>query len=250
MLDATEKLLSFGLLPIRALNYNGRAMDFKKPSYWYTINPHAENRQNTIISLSFSDDGTAQGKIAQVSTGYLAYEKRAELAEANTEDYLDDFEEQLPFLEVDEYTVEERNTIEKPIKEVFTLTFDEDGFSNSETFLDPFFMKIFSINPFKLEERQYPVDFAYSRIYTTRFLMSIPSTHEFVNVPEDQTFSIAGNKAVCGLKIVQQNQQLNLSFKLIINNFHFTAEEYQELKDFFSKLSVLQKNTRLTIKKK
>ncbi|QHI34803.1 hypothetical protein IMCC3317_01470 [Kordia antarctica] len=250
LLDATEKLLSFGLLPIRALNYNGRAMDFKKPSYWLTIAPYAENRQNTIISLSVNDDGIAQGKIAQISTGYLAYEKREELDEQSTESYLDDFEKSLPFLEVEEYTVEERTNVQKPIKELFTLAFDEDGFSSSDTFLDPFFMKIFSTNPFKLEERQYPVDFAYSRIYTTRFLMSLPDTYEFTNIPEDQTFSIADGKAICGMKIVQQNGQLNMSFKLVLNSFYFDADEYQELKEFFKKLAVLQKNTRLTIKKK
>ncbi|MBC8756186.1 DUF3857 and transglutaminase domain-containing protein [Kordia sp. YSTF-M3] len=250
LLDATDKSLSFGLLPIRALNYNGRAMDFKKPSYWYTISPFAENRQNTVVSIAVSDDGSAKGKISQVNTGYLAYEKRNELAEQSTESYLDELETQLSFIEIEEYKAEERSNVEKPIKEIFSFEFDEDGFSNSETFLDPFFMKIFSKNPFKLEERQYPVDFAYSRIYTTRFLMSLPDNYEFTSVPEDQRFSIAGDKAICGLNVVQQNGQLNMSFKLIINNFHFTAEEYQELKAFFSKLSILQKNTRLAIKKK
>lgn len=250
LLDATDKFLSFGLLPIRALNYNGRAMDFKNPSYWFTINPYAENRQNTVISISVTEDGSALGKISQVSTGYLAYDKRKELAEQSTESYLDALENQLSFISVEEYDVEERTNLEKPIKETFSITFDEDGFSSTETFLDPFFIKVFSKNPFKLEERQYPVDFAYSRIYTTRFLLSLPPNYEFSSIPEDQTFIIDGNKAVCELKVVQQNGQLNMSFKLIINNFYFTPEEYQDLKTFFTKLSILQKNTRIAIKKK
>lgn len=250
LLDATEKLLSFGLLPIRALNYNGRAMDFKKPSYWFTINPYQENRQNTIVSVTVSEDGTAKGKISQVNTGYMAYQKRQELLENDTETYLDDFESSLPFLEVSDYEVKERTNVEKPVKEVFTLDFDEDGFSNAETFLDPFFMKVFSKNPFALEKREYPVDFAFSRVYTTRFLMSIPPTLEYANLPENQEFTIGNGKAVCALKIVQQNGQLNMSFKLIINNYYFEPQEYQELKDFFRKLSILQKNTRLIIKKK
>lgn len=250
LLDATEKLLSFGLLPIRALNYNGRAMDFKKPSYWFTINPYQENRQNTIVSVTVSEDGTAKGKISQVNTGYLGYQKRQELLENDTETYLDDFESSLPFLEVSDYEVKERTNVEKPVKEVFTLDFDEDGFSNAETFLDPFFMKVFSKNPFALEKREYPVDFAFSRVYTTRFLMSIPPTLEYTNLPENQEFTIGNGKAVCALKIVQQNGQLNMSFKLIINNYYFEPQEYQELKDFFRKLSILQKNTRLIIKKK
>ncbi|WP_420573154.1 DUF3857 domain-containing protein [Kordia sp.] len=250
LLDATEKLLSFGLLPIRALNYNGRAMDFKNPSYWYTINPFLENRQNTTVRVTVSEDGSAKGQLSQVNTGYLAYQKREQLASKSTEEYLNDFEERLTFLEVDEYNIEDRNKPSKPLKEQFSLEFDEDNFSSSEVFLDPFFLKVFAKNPFKLNERQYPVDFAFPRVYTTRFLMSLPAGYEFSNVPENQQFSIAGEKAICAVKTVQQNGQLNMSFKLILNNFYFEPEEYQELKAFFSKLSILQKNTRLAIKKK
>ena len=249
-LDATDKHLSFGLLPIRALNYNGRAMDFKNPSYWCTINPYDQNRQNTIVTIIVDENGVAKGKLSQTNTGYLAYQKRKELAEQSTEDYLDDFEESLPFLEVEEYDVKDRTNPEKPLKEMFTLTFDEEGFSDGSTYIDPFFIKAFPKNPFRLNERQYPVDFAYSRVYTTRFLLSLPPNFEFENVPEDQNFSLAGGKAVCGLKVIQQNGQLNLTFKLILNNFYFEPEEYQELKEFFGKLSILQKNTRLAIKKK
>ncbi|MGH1384707.1 DUF3857 domain-containing protein [Kordia sp.] len=250
LLDATEKQLSFGLLPTRALNYNGRAMDFKKPSYWFTINPYAENRQSTMVTINVNEDGTAKGKLSQANTGYLAYQKRAALAEQTTEEYLDDFEESLPFLEVSEYDVQERVNVQKPLKEVFTLAFDEDGFANAETFLDPFFLKVFSKNPFTLVKRSYPVDFAFSRVYTTRFLLSLPPNYEFSNVPENQNFTLLGGKAVCGLKVIQQNGQLNLTFKLILNNFYFEPEEYQELKAFFAKLSILQKNTRLGIKQK
>jgi hypothetical protein len=250
LLDATEKNLSFGLLPVRALNYNGRAMDFKKPSYWYTINPNLNNRQNTMVTITLGEDGTAKGKIAQQSTGYLAYSKRNELNEEDPEEYLNNFEEQFDFLEVDAYDVGNLLDLEKPIKESFTVVFDDDTFDGAGAFLDPFFLKVFSKNPFSLKERQYPVDFAYPRVYTTRFLMSIPANYEFINIPEDQNFSILDGKVVCAMKIIQQNGQLNLSFKLVLNSFYFEPEEYQELKDFFGKLSILQKNTRLGIKRK
>jgi len=250
LLDASEKELSFGLLPLRALNYQGRAMDFKKPSYWFTINPYQENRQNTMVTMSINEEGDARGKLLQTNTGYLAYQKRSDLAEQSTEAYLDDLETRLSFLEVSEYKAEHLIDTEKALKEVFTLEFDEDGFSSGETFLDPFFLKIFSKNPFQLTERKYPVDFAFPRMYTTRFLVSLPSNYEFTTIPEDQTFTFANGKAVCGLKTTQEGNQLNLRFKLILNNFYFEPEEYQELKAFFGKLSIVQKNTRLGIKKK
>ena len=54
-------------------------------------------------------------------------------------------------------------------------------------------MKVFSKNPFELEKREYHVDFAFSRVYTTRFLMSIPPTLEYANLPENQEFMVLAN---------------------------------------------------------
>ncbi len=249
LLDATDKYLSFGLLPIRALNYTGRAMDFKKPSYWHTISPYAENRQNTLINVNVSEDGSVKGKISQVNTGYFAYSKRRELSDADEDSYLAEVDLQIPLGEVEEYSVEGRDNTRKPIKEFFVFE-SEDAFSGNNIFLDPFFFKLFPSNPFKLEERKYPVDFAYARIYTSRFVMSIPDSYEYVDIPDDQTFKLAGTKAICGMKTVQKDGQLNMTFKLVINNFYFTPEEYQELKNFFAKLATLETNTRLAIKKK
>ncbi|WP_082113263.1 DUF3857 domain-containing protein [Kordia jejudonensis] len=249
LLDASDKLLSFGLTQVRALNYLGRAMDFKNPSYWHTINPFAENRQNTMINIVVDEDGSVKGKISLVGTGYLAYEKRKELEDTDEDSYLDAVEKRIPFIEVSKYDVEGRTDVNTQIKEFFMLDFIDD-ISSENTYIDPFFFKLFPSNPFRLEERKYPVDFAYPRIYTSRFIMSIPEGYEYVNLPENKTLKLAGTKAICGMKSVAKDGQLNMTFKLVINDFHFKADEYQELKAFFNDLSTLESNTRLTIRKK
>ena len=43
LLDATDKSLSFGMIPFKALNMRIRVMDFKKGSYWHTIVPELRN---------------------------------------------------------------------------------------------------------------------------------------------------------------------------------------------------------------
>lgn len=249
LLDATDKFSSFGLIPVRALNYTGRAMDFKKPSYWHTINPYAENRHNTIINVIVLEDGSTKGKVSQVYSGYLAFDKRKKLADTDEDEYLDAIEKQLSFAEVDAYKVDGRNNTRLPLKEFITLEFN-DQISSKNTYIDPFFFKLFPSNPFQLNKRNYPVDFAYPRIYTARFIMSIPDSYEYIDIPADKTYTLAGTKAICGMKTMVKNGQLNLAFKLVINNFYFTKEEYQELKTFFNNLTTLENNTRLTIRKK
>ncbi|MEM6685724.1 MAG: DUF3857 domain-containing protein [Bacteroidota bacterium] len=250
LLDATEKELPFGMLPIRALNNVGRAMDFKQPSYWGAINPYGENEQNTFISLKINSDGNTEGRITQKSTGYLAYKKRSKQSESATNALLKAIEKDVLLFEIDDYKTEDVAIVESPFQEEFQLVFDEDAFTDTETFFNPFFIKVFSKNPFQADTRQFPIDFAYPRTYTTRVSMSIPENYEFTTIPETQAFIIPGKKASCGVKILQKGGQLNMIFQLKLTSFYFETAEYQEVKKFFTQLSILQENLRITIKKK
>ncbi len=55
-LDATEKLLPFGLLPERCLNGEGRVLDFKKGSYWQQIKPAKKTATTIKVQLSMDED--------------------------------------------------------------------------------------------------------------------------------------------------------------------------------------------------
>lgn len=248
-LDATNKSAPFGILPLRALNYAGRAIDFVAESYWQTIYPNPVNRLNTSITLNFAEDGSMKGKFVNMHTGHIALDRRTVNKDINTEKFLNTLETEHEGLEVVEYSVTNSDQPELPLKELFEFELDLEEI-NGKLFLDPFLFKIFPKNPFTLSERTYPVDFAYPRVYTTRFLVSLPENYEFENLPKDQTFSIGENKSICKFTTVAQDGNLNMTFTLMINEFHYVPDEYETLKSFFNQLVQIQKNTLITIKKK
>ncbi|WP_298514689.1 DUF3857 domain-containing protein [uncultured Kordia sp.] len=248
-LDATDKNAPFGILPLRALNYKGRALDFVAESYWETISPNPINKFITSISIQFDEEGAIKGRFTNMSTGHIALRHRTVADTTRVEDYLNIIETEYPDLEITNYKVLDKETPELPLRESFEFTIDKE-FTNDALFLDPFLFKIFPKNPFTLEKREYPVDFAYPRMYTTRFVVSLPANYSFENLPKDQLFEMPEKKAAYKLTTVEKDGKLNMTFTLMINEFHYLTDEYEVLKSFFRDVVKIQKNTLLTIKKK
>ena len=73
LLDATNKLAPFGLLPYKCLNGFGRAMDFENESYWIDIVPVNDSKTDLSVSLKLNDDGTINGKYKKESLGITLY---------------------------------------------------------------------------------------------------------------------------------------------------------------------------------
>lgn len=248
-LDATDKNAPFGVLPLKALNYKGRALDFVAESYWETISPNPINKFTTSISIKLDEDGAIKGRFQNTSTGHIALDYRTFNDSTTVEDYLNTIESEYENLEITDYELINKKSAELPLKEIFTFEIEKDA-NNTTLFFDPFVYKIFPKNPFTLEKREYPVDFAYPRFYTTRFMVALPENYEFENIPKNQTRELDGKKAAYQLTTLQENGNLTLIFTLLINEFHFVPEEYEVLKSFFREVVKIQKNTLLSIKKK
>lgn len=96
LLDASDKLMPFGMLPYRALNYQGRVMDFKKDSYWETITPQKDNQLFIIANLDLdAKSRKITGSINEMNSGYMAIAHKKEIKNNSEDDYLIDKEKQI-----------------------------------------------------------------------------------------------------------------------------------------------------------
>ncbi|RYF24627.1 MAG: DUF3857 domain-containing protein, partial [Flavobacteriales bacterium] len=76
LLDASEPLTPFGLLPLRCINDQGRVIPLKKPSYW--IDLKASQKSSTVHTLNgvMGEDGKINGTITSYSSGFDALNLR------------------------------------------------------------------------------------------------------------------------------------------------------------------------------
>ena len=247
LLDATQKLNPFGLLPFKCLNSYGRAMDFENDSYWVDIIPTKNNKTSLYASLILNEDGTIEGQLRKVSTGYNALNKRIEYLSKNKDEIADQFENDFSNLIVKNYTLENETAINKPLIEVFDVKMEYDD--ASKIYLTPFFGGAFKENPFKQEQRLYPVNFGYHRRYVLNFSIELPDNYKIESVPPSQIINLAAKGGNFNLKSRKhEDYKLTLYSNLTISKDIFQNNEYSSLKKLFQQTINIQKKP-IVIKK-
>ena len=240
LLDATDKLVPFGLLPFRCLNSFGRVMNFKDPSYWQNIVPENNSKTQLSASLKFNNDCTITGKIRKASFGYEAIFRRKQLQNKNDNDIMSEFESYFSTLEVVSYTINSKNEIDKPLIETIEILIEnEEDFTNY--YLNPFLFEQIKSNPFKLENRLYPVDFGFQRKYIVNLSLNVSEKYTIKSFPKSKALTLPKNSGSFKL-ITQQNGAkilLNSTFK--INKPIFYNSEYVTLKILYNQVIKSQK---------
>ncbi len=250
LLDATNKYLTFGMLPFRTLNHYGRVMDFKNDSYWQNIIPETKNKNQVRSFVKFNlDEQKAFGIIDLITTGYNAVDKRVLLNEYSEEDYLEKWEKDIDGnFEITSYKMMEQRNTDSQVVERFEFEL-QDVIKGDMVYFNPFLIRFFDKNPFTLEERNYPVDFGYNRRYKYDMNIAIPEGYQVHEIPKDQSVKLGEN--LITLKCLYQinNNQIGVSFDLQLNSSHLQAADYDGLKQLFKHVTDVQSNSLLVLKK-
>ena len=237
LLDATDKLLPFGMIPYKTLNGYGRVMNFKKGSYWIDLIPQKSNPINTSLNLKINEDGDFEGLMHKLYYGYKAINKRREMKHVSEEKYLQSIEDSNSKLTINSYENTNLDTIDKPLKELFNITIESENELNTNVvILNPFIISRISENPFKLKERSYDVDFGYPRSIQYALLLTIPKQYKVVSLPKNVAFKLPNNSGVYFFNIEEKNNTINMISRFKILRSHFVPEEYPYLKEFYNQI--------------
>ena len=63
LLDATDPLLPFGMLPFKCLNDKGRVFSLDKPSYWIDLNLPQKEKNTYAFDLTLQSNGKLTGTL-------------------------------------------------------------------------------------------------------------------------------------------------------------------------------------------
>lgn len=239
-LDATDDFLSFGQLPIRCLNGDGRVLNFKKGGYWEEIVTKHRSSSREQVKLKIANSSIT-GQVQTAEKGYFAYKKRIDLFNKSSEEYLDYLETQNPNIEANNLTVEHKGDNEKDLKISYNITL-ENNFDNNTIKFNPFIFNKISKNPFKLRERNYPVDFGYKRSNTYVVNIIIPENLSIKKLPKEKRISLPNNGGRFILNVKSDNSNITVFSKLDFNKAIYSSKEYYYLKEFFNQIIKTQKN--------
>ena len=236
LLDATDKLIPFGMLPTRCLNSYGRVMDFDNGSYWMDIIPENNTKVKVFANLNLNEDGSISGKIRKAYFGYEAVERRKEIQNKSDDKIATELENDFNFVEISNYKVDNKDSINIPLIETFDILMPNE--TDAKTILlNPFFDIRFKSNPFIQKERLYPVDFGYQKNYTINFSLKLPENYNISSFPTDKALTLKNNSASFLLKVDNTNKSMiNLVSSFSINKPIFYKFEYEPLKELFKQI--------------
>jgi transglutaminase-like putative cysteine protease len=248
LLDATDPLLPFGLLPLRCFNDKGRIMNFQEPSAWLDIKASQSERQTVRLLLNIEESGKTKGNAIILSSGYEAYNKRKAIKKFNSiDEYVENLDERYPRVKFINSKISDLDSLEKPVTESFEL--DINSADNGLIHINPFFLNKIAENPFKLTERLYPVDLGAPIDTRITMQLKFPESMEVVSKPQSLALALPNN----GGKVITQTSldgnSILLTYRFELTKSVYTSDEYYYLKELYNKIIDLQQ-TDITLRKK
>ncbi len=246
-LDATDPYLSFGELPFRCLNQYGRLFDFKYASYWEDIKVQKFSTRQYRVQLALNEDTKLAGTVDSKISGYPSHGRKRFYNE-NSSQYIDRVKDSYKYATVNKHEVKTTLKNDYEFKETSEITF-EDDFVGDKIYFNPFVLKFFEDNPFKLQERTYPIDFGYKDIYMFTMEVDLKDQLKVVEMPKPTSVALPNKTGSLLFNISEKDGKLAVYFKIKFDKAIYGAEYYEALKRFMSKVIEIQNNSVVVLQK-
>lgn len=248
LLDATEKILPFGILPERCLN--GKGLVVAKAGHdWVTLSSPIRSRQVYNVDGKLTEEATLEAKLTIERTGYFAARDRKQYLTKEEKEYVKNLSDGYQ-LEITKSEFSNTKELGNAFKEVHEIVASERATVSSNTiYLNPIFFANIKENPFKAEDRKYPVDFGHSfdQMYVLKLV--IPEGYVVDEAPQPKAIALPGGAGRFTYSFSQIGNTINLMNNLQITKSVFNQEEYASLREFYNQV-VAKQAEQVVFKKK
>ncbi|PQJ75884.1 transglutaminase domain-containing protein [Polaribacter gangjinensis] len=236
LLDATEPYSSPNLLPVRALNWQGRIVQKDGTSAWVNLTASKHALEENFMMVKMTDDLSIEGLLRTKNENLNALTIRRNQNHLKDEDLKAKLEEAYK-IEIEEYKIGNKDDVSLALTR--TIKFSSEDLVeqiNDKVYVEPLLFLTARNNPFKLEERKYPVDFATAWRDVHRVNIEIPAGYTVEKLPEPLAIALPDNIGVFKYQVTQNANKISTVAILEFNEPMILPDNYQFLKDFYSKL--------------
>lgn len=243
LFDATEPFSMPNVLPVRALNWNGRLVREDGSSSSVNLFSLKPAKERVTLFIKMDDEGVIKGMKRSSFYSNFALDYRKNKAFIAEKDLISKVEANNNGIEISDLKITNKKNIYKPIGETFKFEADDQcDVVNDKIYFQPLFFLAINKNPFTLEKRLYPVDFGskWEENYTVS--IQIPDGYSVTTLPKDFGIALPENMGEFKFIITQKApNKLQVLTSTKINTAIIPPNYYNELKDFFKQ--VIEKQT-------
>ncbi|MGZ3944973.1 MAG: transglutaminase domain-containing protein, partial [Mucilaginibacter sp.] len=251
LLDATDPMLPFGMLPMRCLNDQGRVFSLDKPSYWVDMTTLQRQTSTYNFDLTLQTDGKLKGTVKRFSVGYDAYLRRKEIKKFNSiDEYVEHVEQGLGKAKIMKSDIQNIDSLDMPVEESFDVELNLfNNMNHDKLSFNPVLMDQLKTNPFKLAERDYPVDWGMPSDDRYIITIHVPDQYTIENPPQNLSFGMPNQGGRFVTDYQSDGNTFTFSYVTQFNKSVYSADEYPYLKELYNKIILAEKNE-LVLKKK
>ncbi|MGC4040012.1 MAG: DUF3857 domain-containing protein [Flavobacterium sp.] len=249
LMDATSKYALPDVLPTRDLNWFGRIIRKNGSSDEIDLMPKSNSMDVVNILGTINDKGEVTGKVRDQYFDYNAMLFRQAFNNVSKDSYIERVEKQHNGLEIGEYNVLNSNDLSQPIIENYDFTSTNSvEIIGDKMYVSPFLFFAKTENPFKLEKREYPVDFLYPNQDKFNISLKIPQGYAVEVIPSPKMVAMPENLGSFKYNITNNGDQIQIFCIQDTNQAIIGTEFYEELKSFYKE--IVNKHTEKIVLKK
>lgn len=237
LLDATSAYSIPNILPFRTLNWEGRIIREHGSSALVNLYPNTKAVTKKFMNYTIGEDGMVTGKVREIRTKHDAIAYNMKFYTTGRDKFLEKYENDHGGIEVSDFEVQNDPNSSKPV--ITNLSFSAD--SQYETigdniYINPMLFFAQSENPFKLDNRDFPIDFGYPYEKVHQITINIPEGYKVSSLPESIALALGDNLGSLKFVVNQNGPHIQLLVDYVMNASVLSSEYYEGLKDYYSKL--------------
>jgi hypothetical protein len=249
LLDATEPLLPAGMLPARCLNRLGHTVPAAGgEGRWVSLVPEHHATHYQEITLALDAQGNLSGRVSEQHGGYAGLEAREKLQQLGEKKYVAALAAAHAGWEIPTFSFGAPG-VEQPLQLSYELrqTAASPG-AVSELYIKPLEAFGERYNPFRTEQRTYPVDLGTAQQEVVRLTLQLPAGYA-AELPKPATLVLPdGGGRYAYAATSPAPGTVVLMSRLTLSKPVYSAQEYQGLRELYRQLLAKQAEA-LVIKK-
>lgn len=249
--DATSKYHTPDIIAFQNLNHEGYRVDFKTNNgTWVNTDEFKISKKNVSGHLTLDKENKLTGKLEILSTDYAALERRTlHLNSLNEPDYLKSYKSDKPGLAIKDYKSENLDNPNEPFLESMDVIIEDQAEeAGNLIYFSPLLFERTKENPFKIDDRQYPVDFGHPNEEVYRLTIEIPKEYTFDKLPANEKISLLEDAAAFSFVVVQEENKISIVSRISFRKSVYSVEEYHDLKELFNNI-VRKQSEQIVVKK-
>ena len=249
LLDASEKYSLPNVLPLRVMNWKGTIVGNDNIVSFVDLSSSTISAIESNLNYKISSDGLIEGMNRSKSKNFAALSYRNRYGSLTEESIISKIEENNDDIEILNFRISNLNDLSKQLVQLYKFE-KEDGAEiiGDKMYITPMLFEATDENPFKIDTREYPIDFGMPWEERINVTIQIPEGYNVESIPENIAKGMSDDLGSFIYSVKNEGSKIQVTSSIKLNQGIISANYYQEIKEMFKQI-VLKQTEKIVLSK-